>query len=134
MRHLRFTLLVLLGTMIILTAKQACTETILISPPLPGGSISGGSGGVTCACTNLTKKTLSIRIEIQDANGGGAAENKILPLYSVGQLFFPTTSHAVCWVSKQNQKNITPKQVSCSFSSEDDTGRLIVPVDKKLKR
>ncbi len=112
-----------------LTTGQAIAGTMLTSVPIPGGS-----GGLTCACTNLTKKSIDIRLVILTSVGGGSEVYATIPPFSMrGVGIGSGTSDAICRVEKQNGRTLSTKQVACSFYSEDSTGRLIVPVDKKLK-
>ena len=111
--------------------RTANAGKILTSAPLPGGS-----AGLICACTNLTKKSIDITMEIKTVNGGSTSSLEIIPAFWMRQIkYSTTTANGICMGKKQNRRFITTKEIACSFFSEDSTtGRLMVPVDKKLRQ
>lgn len=112
-----------------LAPVQAAAETFLISAPVPGGA-----GGLVCACTNLTKKTLLIDFILQQQSGGSACSDQLSLSGSLADCQRLYTSTTICKVRRSDGKRINKKQLSCTLSALDGSGNpiAVVPVNQKL--
>jgi hypothetical protein len=108
----------------------AAAATDLASAPLPGGE-----GGLVCACTNLTDKTIVVDFTLQVPAGSTNCWGESIAPGRPGSCETALTSIRICRVSRDDGKSASAKQLACSWSAVDANGNptAVVPVDKKVK-
>ena len=118
-------------SVILLLAKPAVAATGLASVPM----IVPALGRASCACVNLTTESIDITLRLDD---GVPALMMVGPglsgtLSVVGGL---SASMTYCQVFRSGGGSVTTKQLACSISSVDgdDTPRVVVPLDRKIRQ
>jgi hypothetical protein len=118
-------------TALCLLPWRAAALTELASAPLPAGE-----GGLVCACTNLTDKTIVVDFRLStNSTSADCNAQSIDSGYSVSC----TSASGLlrhCRIRQVDGKSLSVKQLACSLSALDAAGRptTVVPVDKKLKQ
>lgn len=129
-----------LSAMIFCSPGQASAAWhTLTSAPLS----TGATGSFICTCVNVCKKDLELGLGIK-SDAGIVFDSGGLEIIHPGNMIHLTSKPGVdvefgtpayCSVSQSNQKQLTTKQVDCTFSSVDVNGspQVVVPVDNKFR-